>query len=396
MRRFFKITAAAGAVCAIISGCAKQAGTPTNENEKLYFDAWLQVHYPQLEKTGAGIYIIPEYEKTGQESKTEPVADSQYVYVSYVARNLDGTITSYSDAETARLLGEYDEKSSRYYGPAIWTRQSGYLYAGVNEMFAGLGKGDSRRAIIPGWLMSYNWYGSEQEYINNVTGTNAIYDIKVVDPIDNIEQWQIDSIGTFLSGAYADHDFGYLNSSLAGKLGKDIMSAKDSSDMYGFYYIELDPGEELEPVESDKDDEDEGSEDDGSDKEYDWGKSHFYTTSGSNDTTIYINYVGRLLNGNVFDTNVERVAQDNGLSGGTYEPVAIQWGDSYYELQMGDESSSSSVTQGFAMTLWRMHPFGKAIGIFYSNLGYGYSGSGSSIPAYSPLMFEIEIVEKPE
>ena len=166
--------------------------------------------------------------------------------------------------------------------------------------------------------------------------------------------------------------------------------------MYGFYYIELDPGEELEPVESDKDDEDEESEDDGSDKEYDWEKSHFYTTSGSNDTTIYINYVGRLLNGNVFDTNVERVAQDNGLSGGTYEPVAIQWGDSYYELQMGDESSSSSVIQGFAMTLWRMHPFGKAIGIFYSNLGYGYSGSGSSIPAYSPLMFEIEIVEKPE
>jgi hypothetical protein len=37
----------------------------------------------------------------------------------------------------------------------------------------------------------------------------------------------------------------------------------------------------------------------------------------------------------------------------------------------------------------------KAVGVFYSDLGYGYSGSGS-IPAYAPLVFEIEIVEKPE
>ena len=258
----------------------------------------------------------------------------------------------------------------------------------------GLNKGDMRQAIIPGWLMSYKWYGSEQEFINNETGSNAIYEIKVVDPIKNIVQWQVDSIGRFLSGAYADHDFGYLGSTLEEKLGETRMEAKDSSDMYGFYFIEIDHGEELKPIEGEESADDDEAQDE--EKEYDWEDSHFYTTSGSNDTTIYINYVGRLLNGKVFDTNVKRVAQDNGLSGGTYEPVAIQWGDSYQALQMGDESSSSSMIQGFAMTLWRMHPFGKAIGIFYSNYGYGYSGSGNTIPAYSPLMFEIEVVENPD
>ncbi len=390
MKRFFRLIAAAVAAGAVLSGCAKKAEPATNENEKLFFDSWMQVHHPQTEKTGLGIYIIDE--NITEEGQKEPVADSQYVYVSYTARDLDGNITSYSEAETAEMLGEDVKNSSRYYGPVVWTRIPGYIYAGVGEMFTGLGRGDSRTAVIPGWLMSYASYGTEQEYLNKETGSNSIYEIKVVDPIDNIRQWQIDSIGTFLSGSYADYDFGYLNSTLKEKLGENILSAKDSSDMYGFYFIEIEKGEELKPVDDEQEEDGEDSEEE---DKYDWEKSHFYTVSGSNDTTIYINYVGRLLNGKVFDTNIQRVAQDNGLSGGTYKPSAIQWGDSFYALEMGDESSSSSIIQGFAMTLWRMHPMGKAIGIFYSDFGYGATGSSSTIPAYSPLMFEIEIVEKP-
>ena len=37
----------------------------------------------------------------------------------------------------------------------------------------------------------------------------------------------------------------------------------------------------------------------------------------------------------------------------------------------------------------------KGVGIFYSVLGYGSSGSGNAIPGFSPLMFEIEVVDKP-
>ena len=373
-------------------GCAREAGLEPNENEKLYFDAWMQVHYPQAEKSGLGIYVIPEFEKENGGELCEPVADSQYVYVNYTARTLDGKITETTAADTAKMLGTYDPYGT-YYGPVVLTRSAGYLYAGVNEIFSGMSSGSSRRAVIPGWLMTYRWYGSEQEFIDNESGTNTIYDLSVVDPIDDIEKWQIDSIGRFLSGGYASHDFGYMSSEKIKEYLSinNISSAQDSSDLYGFYFIEIEHGEELEPAEDD-DDDSKDTEEDG----YDWTKSHFYTTGGSNDTTIYINYVGRLLNGKVFDTNIQRVAQDNGLSGGTYEPVAIQWGDSYTELKMGSDDSSSSMITGFSLTLWRMHPFGKALGIFYSNFGYGYSGSGTAIPAYSPLMFEIEIVEKPE
>ena len=96
------------------------------------------------------------------------------------------------------------------------------------------------------------------------------------------------------------------------------------------------------------------------------------------------------------------MAKDNGLysAGKTYEPVSITFGASHGEITMG--SSASSVVSGFSLTLWNMKNLGdsdkmdKAVGVFYSPLGYGYSGSGTSIPGYAPLVFEIEIVPKPE
>ena len=120
------------------------------------------------------------------------------------------------------------------------------------------------------------------------------------------------------------------------------------------------------------------------------------TTSFPKDTTIYINYTGRLLDGTVFDTTDERLAKDNGIwsSSRTYEPVQINWGETYTDITMG--SSSSSIIDGFALTLWQMRKFEKGIGVFTSDYGYGYSGSGESIPPFASLAFEIEIVAKPE
>ena len=98
----------------------------------------------------------------------------------------------------------------------------------------------------------------------------------------------------------------------------------------------------------------------------------------------------------MFDTNIERVAKDNHLysKDKTYEPVSIKWGEAYTDLTMGTEGSG--VISGFAMTLWKMKAMEKGVGIFYSPLGYSYSGSEPSIPPYAPLIFEIEIVAAPE
>jgi hypothetical protein len=98
----------------------------------------------------------------------------------------------------------------------------------------------------------------------------------------------------------------------------------------------------------------------------------------------------------VFDTSIERVALDNGIhtSGKTYAPVPVQWAEDYNDITFDE----SEVISGFAMTLHKMGKLrkgSKGLGMFYSELGYGYSGS-TSIPGYAPLIFEIEFVDKPE
>ena len=52
----------------------------------------------------------------------------------------------------------------------------------------------------------------------------------------------------------------------------------------------------------------------------------------------------------------------------------------------------NSFVGGFNKALYGMKPGEQAITVFYSNLGYGTSGSGS-IPGYVPLRFDIWVDE---
>ena len=107
-----------------------------------------------------------------------------------------------------------------------------------------------------------------------------------------------------------------------------------------------------------------------------------------------VNYTGRLLNGQVFDTTVEKVAKDAGIyeSGKSYSPVSITYSPKWDAISMGN---SSSLINGFKGALFLMKYQGqKAVAIFDSTHGYGEAGDTRSnkIPGYSPLVFEFELV----
>lgn len=340
--------------------CAKTEVTGPNDAYQRYFEAWIHNNHPDVSPTRLGIYIIEETQGNGAE-----VQGDGFVFVDYKITDLEGNISSYTDANTAKQLNQYDKTG--YYGPKFWTTTKTTLPAGLREAIVGAKVGTSRKVIIPSWLMSYKAYDSKEDYLDPPlkkneeydasSFSNTIYEFTIKDFTEDINQWQIDSIGRFFNnedvmvcGAPASTVFAQ-------------MTAADSTSL-GFYYKQL--------------------------------KAPITTEEFATDTTIYINYVGKLLNGLIFDTNIEKVAKDNNLysASKTYEPMEINWGEEYTDLTMGSEKSS--VIGGFAKTLWQMNAMEKGVGVFYSNHGYGYSGSGASIPGYSPLIFEIEIVAKPE
>ena len=336
-------TAAYSAMALAAIACARVEKTGANEANERYFKAWMELNHPGIQSSGLGIYVLEEEEGDGAEVK-----EGGFVIADYVITDLAGNITTYTDKLTAKQLGTYD--TTAYYGPKIITTTESTIQAGLADAIIGMREGGRKKVIIPGWLMTYKTYDTPEEYLeNSSSGTDAIYDITIREYTDSIYLYELDNIGKYF------------------KANTDIFGNKtlrDSADVYGFYYQQL--------------------------------KAPTDTTSFPSDTSIYINYTGKLLNGLVFDTTIEKVAKDNGIwsSSRTYEPTKINWGESYDKITMG--SNRSSTITGFALTLWEMRAFEKGIGIFYSPLGYGYSGSGASIPAYSPLIFEIEIVAEPE
>ena len=88
---------------------------------------------------------------------------------------------------------------------------------------------------------------------------------------------------------------------------------------------------------------------------------------------------------------------DNALRNRILEKTGIRWSgtdEDYTAITMGSSSNSSTVIDGFAYALWNMRPHEAGTSIFYSPLGYGSTGSGSKIPGFSPLRFDIYIVDK--
>ena len=98
--------------------------------------------------------------------------------------------------------------------------------------------------------------------------------------------------------------------------------------------------------------------------------------------TVKVNYVGRFLDGRVFDTSIESVAKEAKMFNANrpYEPIEIKIGQ-------------KSVIPGWEEGLKLMKQGGKANLLLPSSIAYGSNGAGGGfIPPYAPLVFEVELV----
>lgn len=328
----------------LAAGCAKEVATSTNLLEEEYIEAWLKSNYPNATKSGTGIYILDDQPGSGAAYNAE-----SYVHVDFTTKDIDGTIISTTDVETSKRLGTYTK--GNYYGPKIWQISKTTIPVGVEDLLSGMKVGGTRTALVPSWLTTLNRYKKESDYMKKASGSSTtIYTVTLRDVISDIQKWELDSLAS-----YARNNYGL---------------APADTIRRGFYYKQT-----TKPVKE---------------------------KTFPNDTSFYINYIGRLLDGTVFDTSIADSAKFYGIysASKTYGPVKISWAEDVADIKMTVETSSSASNSstpvgGFQYTLWELSgTYEKGTGLFWSPLGYSTSGSGNTIPPFSPLRFDIEMVNK--
>ena len=116
------------------------------------------------------------------------------------------------------------------------------------------------------------------------------------------------------------------------------------------------------------------------------------TDTVSEGTAVNVRYIGRLLNGKVFDTNIEDTAKFYRIwkSGSTYNALSVN----FYKSDSQKFSSENSVVSGFGQAVTLMNYGETAVTLFNSELGYGEKGSNPAIPEYAPLVFWLQIEPK--
>lgn len=254
---------------------------------------------------------------------TEKVESGNAVYVDYTTKTLAGIYSTTNDVNILKELGTYSKKN--YYGPKLYEIGYGSTYLGIEELLTGMMEKESVTAIVPPWLTGTQY--SSSSYNSSV---NTIYTFKVTSIIKDMAKFQQDTMKAYAKMHYP---------------GLDTLSS-------GFYYKLL--------TDSQKD----------------------TLVDGDN---IKIRYVGKLLDGFVFDTNIRDSAKLYGIFDSTndYDALSV-----VYKKDLSSFVESSNLVKGFCMAIQEMNYEEKSFTMFDSQLGYGSSGS-NQIGAYQPLIFYI-------
>lgn len=244
---------------------------------------------------------------------------------------VDYTITyldsTYIDYTEESIARQLGEYTpSGYYHPRILDVSESN--AGIKEILTGMKEGGMIKAVIPATLLDEE---SGNEIVHS-DGSARIYEFYLREVIDNAYTYQIQQL----------EEFSYTTYEL------------DSTE-YGFYFT----------------------------------KNLYTIDSIESGTSADVRYVGKYLDGTVFDTNVADTAKKYRIysSSNEYSALSFKYQDSEEETL-----SSNSFVEGFTKALWRMGYGDHGVAYFYSSLGYGDNGN-SSIPGFVPLFFELWIEE---
>lgn len=267
--------------------------------------------------------------------------DSSAVFVRETIFDLNYNIQASTEEDVARRLGTFSYADA--YIPQLWYMGRYTIMMGLEEMLSQMREGEVRRVWLPYWLSSYYENGTSEN------STSMVYDLELVKVVNDFDKYEIDTLEAFRNRHYP---------------GLDSLER-------GFYKMTLVPGtgDSLEHA-----------------------------------TTVGAYYIGKFLNGHVFDTNVADTAMKHRIynSSSDYSVLKVSLPDKE-ESEESEEQQEGSVVKGFSKCMLDMKYGEVAICFFHSDLGYEYEGKqaassgtylGGGIPGHVPLFFWIYVPPK--
>ena len=249
-------------------------------------------------------------------------------YFEYTTRSLSNEVVETTDEQLAREIGTFAH--TNYYGPKMF--ETGYksTYKGLEEIMVGMKIGGKAKFILPPWLSVTGNNGNRWEESNSL-----IYEIELKEVISVIDTWEADTMRRYAATHYP---------------GLDTLSSH-------FYLKKLNNIQHKDTLES---------------------------------ATLNVRYIGRLLDGWVFDTNIADTAKKYGIYDpeNDYNALEFKWNDDLETME-----KDNSMVRGFCMALKEMNYGDIAFTMFGSKYGYDYRGK-SPIGPYQPLIFWLEVEPK--
>ena len=312
------------------ASCAIDNGETSDSFYDTEMKAWINIYYPSKasETTSDGAYIL-EYQK----GAGEDVIDTGYVFAHYCKKDLEGNIVSTNIQSLAEQLGTFSQANS--YGSRIWKLGQNSVCPPVEEVLKTMKVGGHARLAVPVAAsvvsnVQYDAFESNESF-------NVVIDVYV----DRVER-----------------DIFEVQKAELKEYAKRYPAMDTITDSYYFTKLKRTSG---------------------------------IIDSIHNEKSINVRYIGRLLNGHVFDTNIADTAKKYRLysADNSYSALSI----TYYD-EFADMKEKNSSIEGFLRALHTMQPGEEAVTFFDSTLGYGAAGSGEGIPEYTPLCFYLYVEEQ--
>lgn len=306
----------------VLCSCAEDKNESDRSIQERILDAYIKEKFPQAKKLESGLVMIDFQQGSGEELERRDGG-----YFEYTTQSLSGDYIETTDEELAKQLGSFS--NSNYYGPVLYEMGYKSTYKGLEEVMIGMKIGGKAKFILPPWLSVTGSNGDRWE-----ESANLIYEIELKEVINNIDNWEADTMRRYAAIHYP---------------GLDTLSSH-------FYFKKL----------------------------------HDAKADSLESETVQVRYIGRLLDGWVFDTNIADTAKKYGIYDAENDYKAL---DFKHSNDIETMEQDNSMVTGFCMALKDMSYGDKAFTMFGSKYGYDYTGK-DPIGPYQPLIFWLYIEPK--